>query len=99
MKGTSALEISSLVTVRVSAVELPLSLTFRVFEPAAATTLSVPASPARLPVLVGALLETLTVSPAAVVIFVVAKVLCTLTVSAAVPVSRLMPPPNVPVVE
>ena len=80
---------------------MPLSLTFSVFEPAPPSMDSVPASPARLPVFVGALLETLIVSlPPPVLTLVVppASVLCTLTVSAPLPVRRLMPPPNVPLV-
>ena len=85
-----------------SAVALPLSLTFSVLEPEAATTFSVPASRVKLPVFVGALLETLTMSPAPAVIVVVLlpTVLCTLTVSATlVLVAIPMPPPNVPAVE
>ena len=98
MKGTTKLEIWPFVTSTVSATALPLSLTLSVFELAVALIDSVPASPLRLPVFVGALLDTLIVSPAPVLILVVppARVLCTLTVSVAVPVERLMPPPKVP---
>ena len=71
MKGTTALEIWLLVTRTVSAAALPLSLTLSVFEPAVALTDSVPASPLRLPVFVGALLDTLIVSPAPLVMVVV----------------------------
>ena len=90
-----------LVTNTVSAVEMPLSLTFSVFEPAPPSMDSVPASPARLPVFVGALLETLTVSSPPPVLMLYGSplwVLWIFSVSLPEPVVKLMPPPNVPLV-